>query len=220
MDLVQADPKMMGQYFSVLMENTVKELQGMTCLEIEDVVTDRQQVLSSRSFGQPIEDKTSLSGALTEFSLRAVERLRKQNLLCKAVGVSIRTNRFNKEAYYRPFTVVYLSDYSDDRLEIVKAVQHGLDRIYQTGHRYKKAEVILLDIIPQRSHAVDLFHDTDELIARRNLSVAFDDINKRFGRDCMTLGRLITPHGRAWRMIQNHKSPSYLTKWDEVLKVV
>lgn len=50
MDLVQADPKMLGKYFSVVMENTVKELQGMACLEIEDVVTDRRQVLSSRSF--------------------------------------------------------------------------------------------------------------------------------------------------------------------------
>jgi DNA polymerase V len=220
MDLIQADPKMMGKYFSVVMENTVKELQGMACLEIEDVVSDRQQVLSSRSFGQPIEDKKSLSEALTEFTLRAVERLRQQKLLCKAVGVSIRTNRFHKETYFRPFTVVYLMDYSDDRLEIIKMVQQGLDRIYQAGHRYKKAEVILLDIIPQHSHAVDLFHDTDELIARRNLSVTFDGINEKFGRDTMTLGRLITPHGRTWRMTQNHKSPSYLTKWDEVLKVM
>ncbi|RZF55882.1 Y-family DNA polymerase [Acinetobacter halotolerans] len=219
MDLVQADPKMIGKQFSVVMENTVKELQGMACLEIEDVISDRRQVLSSRSFGQPIEDKNSLSGALTEFSLRAIERLRKQNLLCKTVGISIRTNRFNKEQYYRPFTMVYLADYSDDRLEIIKAVQQGLDRIYLAGHRYKKAEVILLDIIPRHSHAVDLFHNTDELIARQNLSVAFDEINERFGRDMMTFGRLITPQGRTWGMTQNHKSPSYLTKWDEVLRV-
>ncbi|ENX59070.1 MULTISPECIES: Y-family DNA polymerase [Acinetobacter] len=219
MDLLQADAKMMGKYFSVLMENTVKELQGMACLELEDVVTDRQQVLSSRSFGQPIQEKSDLSGALTEFSLRAIERLRHQKLLCKAVGVSIRTNRFNKDQYYRPYTVVYLPDYSDDRLEIIKAVQQGLDRIFQAGHRYKKAQVILLDIIPQHSHAVDLFHDTDELIARRNLSTTFDGINEKFGRDTMTLGRLITPHGRAWRMTQNHKSPSYLTNWDQVLKI-
>lgn len=220
MDLLQADPKMIGKYFSVVMENTVKELRGMACLEIEDVVPDRQQVLSSRSFGQPIQDKDHLSEALTEFTLRAVERLRKQKLLCKAVGVSIRTNRFNKENYYRPFTVVYLADYSDDRLQIIKAVLQGLDRIYQDGHRYKKAEVILLDVIPQQRHVVDLFHNTDELIARRELSLAFDEINKKFGRDSMTLARLITPHGRSWSMIQNHKSPSYLTKWEDLLRVI
>lgn len=220
MDLLQADPKMIGKYFSVVMENTVKELRGMACLEIEDVVPDRQQVLSSRSFGQPIQDKDHLSEALTEFTLRAVERLRKQKLLCKAVGVSIRTNRFNKENYYRPFTVVYLADYSDDRLQIMKAVLQGLDRIYQDGHRYKKAEVILLDVIPQQRHVVDLFHNTDELIARRELSLAFDQINKKFGRDSMTLARLITPHGRSWSMIQNHKSPSYLTKWEDLLRVI
>lgn len=220
MDLLQADPKMIGKYFSVVMENTVKELRGMACLEIEDVVPDRQQVLSSRSFGQPIQDKDHLSEALTEFTLRAVERLRKQKLLCKAVGVSIRTNRFNKENYYRPFTVVYLADYSDDRLQIMKAVLQGLDRIYQDGHRYKKAEVILLDVIPQQRHVVDLFHNTDDLIARRELSLAFDEINKKFGRDSMTLARLITPHGRSWSMIQNHKSPSYLTKWEDLLRVI
>ena len=121
------------------MENTVKELRGIACLEIEDVLADRRQVLSSRSFGQLIQDKNSLSEALTEFTLRAVERLRKQKLLCKAIGVSIRTNRFNKAENYRPFTVVYLADYSDDRLEILKAVQIGLDRIYQKGYRYKKS---------------------------------------------------------------------------------
>lgn len=219
MDLVQANPKMLGKHFSVVMENTVKELQGMACLALEDIISDRRQILSSRSFGQSIEDKSSLGQALTEFTLRAVERLRNQTSLCKAVGVSIRTNRFNKEEYYRPFTIVYLADYSDDRLEIMKAVQQGLERIYQTGHRYKKAEVILLDIIPRHSHAVDLFHDTEEMLARQNLSTAFDVINKKFGRDTMTLGRLITPHGRAWQMTQNHKSPSYLTKWDEVLRV-
>lgn len=219
MDLLQTDPKRMGKHFSVVLENTVKELQGVACLEIEDVISDRQQILSSRSFGQPIEDKSSLSGALTEFTLRAVERLRKQKLLCKAVGISIRTNRFNKDAYYRPFTVVYLVDYSDDRLVIMKAVQQGLDRIYQAGHRYKKAEVILLDIIPQHRHAVDLFYNTEEMLTRQNLSVAFDEINERFGRDVMTFGRLIGPQGRAWGMTQNHKSPSYLTKWEDVLRV-
>ncbi len=219
MDLVEADPKMIGQHFSVVLENTVKELRGIACLEIEDVVPDRRQVLSSRSFGQPIEDKNSLSGALTEFTLRAVERLRQQKLLCKAVGISIRTNRFNKNEYYRPYTMVYLSDYSDDRLEIIKAVQQGLDRIYQAGHRYKKAEVILLDIIPQHAHAVDLFHNTEEMIERQNLSATFDYINQKFGRDVMTLGRLITPHGRTWAMTQSFKSPSYLTKWSDILKV-
>lgn len=219
MDLVEADPKMIGKHFSVVLENTVKELRGIACLEIEDVLADRRQVLSSRSFGQLIQDKNSLSEALTEFTLRAVERLRKQKLLCKAIGVSIRTNRFNKAENYRPFTVVYLADYSDDRLEILKAVQIGLDRIYQKGYRYKKAEVILLDIIPQHSHAVDLFHDTDEMLARKSLSMTFDHINEKFGKDKMTLGRLITPNGRAWAMSQSFKSPSYLTKWNEVLRV-
>ncbi len=115
--------------------------------------------------------------------------------------------------------MVYLADYSDDRLEILKAVQIGLDRIYQKGYRYKKAEVILLDIIPQHSHAVDLFHDTDEMLARKSLSMTFDHINEKFGKDKITLGRLITPNGRAWAMSQSFKSPSYLTKWNEVLRV-
>ncbi|SPT48769.1 nucleotidyltransferase/DNA polymerase involved in DNA repair [Acinetobacter haemolyticus] len=115
--------------------------------------------------------------------------------------------------------MVYLVDYSDDRLVIMKAVQQGLDRIYQAGHRYKKAEVILLDIIPQHRHAVDLFYNTEEMLTRQNLSVAFDEINERFGRDVMTFGRLIGPQGRAWGMTQNHKSPSYLTKWEDVLRV-
>lgn len=219
LDLVEADPKMIGKQFSVVLENTVKELRGIACLEVEHIVPDRRQVLSSRSFGQPILDKDSLSEALTEFTLRAVERLRSQKLLCKAIGVSIRTNRFNHAHYSRPFTTVYLADYSDDRLEIIKAVQHGLDRIYQAGHRYKKAEIILLDIIPRHSHAIDLFQDTTAISRRQELSVTFDGINEKFGKDTMLLGRLITPNGRKWAMNQNFKSPSYLTNWEEILRV-
>jgi DNA polymerase V len=57
------------------------------------------------------------------------------------------------------------------------------------------------------------------MLRRQELSVTFDDINEKFGKDTMLLGRLITPNGRKWAMNQNFKSPSYLTNWEEILRV-
>ncbi|GAA5014908.1 Y-family DNA polymerase [Acinetobacter puyangensis] len=219
MDLIQADEKQLGKHFSVMLENTVRELQGTACIEIEDQQTDRRQIISSRSFGHPIKDHHSLSGALTEFSLRAVERLRQQKLLCKTVGISIRTSRFQQNDYFHPYMMVHLQDYSDDVLEINQAVQQGLNRIFKAGYIYKKAGVLLLDIIPRQQHAPDLFFDPDKRIQREKLSDTLEKMNKKFGKDTLVPGRLVSLKPKLWAMNQNHRSPAYLTRWGELLRV-
>lgn len=219
MDLLESDEKHMGKYFSVALENTVRELNGISCIELIDEVPERQQIISSRSFGAPVHEQHQLSEALTEFTLRAVERLRAQKLLCRSVGISIYSNRFLPEEYIHPYTVVYLDDYSDDVLNINHAVQQGLKRIFKAGHRYKKAGIVLLDIIPQRQYAPDLFSDQSTVIRRAQLSETMEKINQGFGKDKIVLGRLVSQRPKQWAMQQKYKSPSYLTKWTDLLTV-
>lgn len=219
MDLAQADEYRLGKHFSVVLENTVRELKGMSCIELEDQTPNRKQIISSRSFGQPVQEQQALSAALTEFTLRAVERLRSQNLICKAVGVSIHTSQFKQQDAYHPYTIVHLNDYTDDVLQINQAVQSGLKRVYKAEHRYKKAGIVLLDIIPSNQHAPDLFFDTSQSDKRKHLSATLAKVNAAFGKDKLVLAPLISQQPRQWAMKQNHKSPSYLTKWEDVLRV-
>jgi DNA polymerase V len=219
MDLVQANPRQLGRQFSVLLENTIRELNGIACIELDDAPSKRQQLVSSRSFGQPIREQQHLQEALTEFGLRAVQRLRQQQLLCKCIGVSVRYHRA-EQCRGDPYTVVHLPDYSDDFLAINQAIQQGLARIFRAGHRYQKAGVMLLDLIPQQQHCPDLFADVQLRQQRAQLSAAWEHISLHYGPDTLRPARLFNqPQQPKWRMKQQYKSPSYLTRWDQLLAI-
>ena len=219
MDLIGSDEKRLGQHFSVMVENTIRELHGISCIELEGHSPDKQHILSSRSFGQPIRDQQSLSEALTLFTQRAVERLYAQKLLCKAVGISIRTNRFADHAYFHPYTIVHLKDYTDNLLEINQAVQSGLKSVFKAGHVYKKAGITLLEIIPRHHYAPDLFANSDQTMKNQKLLETLIKINIDHGKDRIVLAPLIHQEPRSWEMNQLYKSPSYLTQWKDLLRV-
>lgn len=219
LDLLQADARLIGRQFTVVLERTVKELQGTSCLDIEDVVPDRKQIISSRSFGQPVLLKEDLSEALRMFTTRAVERLRSQKLYCMLVGIFIKTNRFNKtDKQYSEYIVVRLNEHTDDLLQISKAVVLGLDRIYKSGYKYKKAGLILMNIIPKHKFVPDLFTDHIRRHERSSLSNAIDKIASRYGKDMVSLG-LCARKSVIWHMNQNRRSQSFLTNWNELMVV-
>ncbi len=51
LDLKRSDPATLNARFSVLMEKTIRELNGVLCIELEEMAAPRQQIISSRSFG-------------------------------------------------------------------------------------------------------------------------------------------------------------------------
>jgi len=61
LDLKQANPSRLRQQFSVMMEKTIRELNGTMCIEMEEVCPAKQQIVSSRSFGYPVQDYQSLA---------------------------------------------------------------------------------------------------------------------------------------------------------------
>lgn len=219
LDLLLADCDMIRRQFTIVMERTVQELKGLSCLDIEDVVPDRKQIISSRSFGQPVLQKEDLSEALRLFSTRAVERLRSQDLYCKLVGVFIQTNRFNKsDPQCSEYIVVQLNEHTDDLLEITRGVRAGLNKIYKQGYKYKKCGIILMEIIPKHKFTPDLFTDHQRRAERTRLTETLETIAKRHGKDLVSLG-LCANKGAIWQMNQTRKSQSFLTNWDELLTV-
>ena len=46
--LKTADAKIIRKHFTVVMERTVTELNGISCLEMEEISPDKQQIISSR----------------------------------------------------------------------------------------------------------------------------------------------------------------------------
>jgi DNA polymerase V len=96
LQLATLDVPTLRRQFSVMLEKTVRELQGIPCIGLEDAPTARQQIMVSRSFGAPVTQGRDLASAVTSFASRAAEKLREQGDAAGAVTVFIGTSPFRK----------------------------------------------------------------------------------------------------------------------------
>lgn len=216
-DLRNADPETVRTKFSVVLERTVRELRGISCLDLEEAVPDRQQIICSRSFGERIYERTELGEAVASYVSRAAEKLRRQAGLAGALTVFVRTSPFNpKEPQYQKTLTVPLPDATDDTLELVAWGLRILKRIYRPGFAYQKAGCMLSDIRPRSAAQASLFAPESDGRSER-LMAAMDAINGRWGRGTMR----VAAEGvdKAWRMKRGKLSPRYTTEWSELATV-
>ena len=215
--LRDADPKRIRKEFSVVAERTVLELRGTPCLGLEEVAPAKQQIMSSRSFGQPVHTLEELEQAVVTYTSRAAEKLRQQRSSAGALGVFIQTNPFKPDdPQYHPSTTVGLPYSSDDTRALVQAALQGLRRIFIPGFAYKKAGIVLTEIEVRSDAPQDLFAPPAENRQRsRALMGVLDEINQRHGRGSIRLAGEGRP-GDGWRMKRERKSPCYTTRWDEI----
>jgi len=217
LDLVEANPKDMRRLFSVVMEKTVLELRGISCLDIEQDTPCKQQIISSRSYGQPVYELEDIKASIRLYISRAVTRLREDQSLCRMVGVFIQTGRYSNEKY-APYTIITLNEHTDDLLSITQAATYAVDKIFKAGFKYKKAGVVLLELLPKQNFVPDLFCDITQRQTRAKLSDTVDGIQKKFGHHFVSIG-LPQDDAATWRMKKNLCSPAYLSNWNELLRV-
>lgn len=202
--------------FSVVLERTVRELRGISCLELEEVLPAKQQIMSSRSFGTLIFDLPELEEAISSYLARAAEKLRAQNSLAGAVQVYIRTNIFKPEVpqYQRSFTVPLPEATADTRI-LTQWALRILRRIYRPGFGYHKAGITLLEIIPKERQQLSLFSPMNIAGGRsEKLMSTLDAINDRYGRGALKLAAEGTL--KTWQMRRKNLSPRYTTDWHDL----
>jgi DNA polymerase V len=218
LDLIETQPKDMRRLFSVVMEKTVRELQGVSCIDIEHDVPSKHQIISSRSYGQPVYELEDIKASIRLYISRAVTRLRQDQSLCRMVGVFIQTGRFGNSEKYAPYTAITLNEHTDDLLSITQAATYAAEKIFKAGFKYKKAGVVLLELQPKQSFVPDLFCDLAQRQNREKLSDTLDNIQKRFGHHFVSIG-LPQDDAATWRMKKNLCSPAYLSNWNELLRI-
>ena len=212
--LRDTDAEAIRSRFSVVLERTVRELRGISCLGLEEVVPDRQQIMVSRSFGHLVHDLAELEEAVASYIARAAEKLRSQDSLAGAVQVYVRTNIFKPEApqYQRGVTVPLPAATADTRI-LAGWARRILRRIYRPGFGYHKAGVMLLDLRPAGNRQFSLLDGPDgEGEARSDkLMAILDGVNQRYGRGSLRLAA--EGVDRSWRMRRGNLSPCYTTDW-------
>ena len=213
-DLSQVDSRLIGDNFNVVLERTVRELKGQSCITLHDFMEPKKQIMVSRSFGRSIRSKSVLSEAISFHASRAAEKLRHEKQKCRLITAFIRANRFNtrvRQIYAaKSFELVHPTD--DTRI-IIKNANRILDQIFADGYQYDKAGVLLSDFTNRYGYQMSLFDKKrDEKMASR-LMQTVDYINLM---EIAKIGFGNQGYRNTWRMKREIKSKRYTTKIEEI----
>ena len=212
-DLRAAHTPTLRAEFGVVIEKTQRELQEVACIDFQQEVPDKQQIISSRSFGSAVTALPVLKDALSLFVANACAKLRKQNSQAALIQVFLQTNRFRKDQpQYMPCLAVPLPRPTHDTLEVNRWADALCERMYKPDYAYKKAGIVLSEISPVTHHQADWIEP--EMLSNDKLMQALDGLNQRFGRGAVT----VSTQGayKEWQMKQERKSPDYTTCWEDV----
>lgn len=217
LDLARLSPATARARWSVVLEKTVRELQGQSCIEMDDAPAPKKEIACTRSFGRPVRDLAPLIEAVSEFASRAGEKLRKQHSLASEVQVFVHTSPHREGPRFSKSIVVPLRRPSADTSDLVNAAAAGMRAIYQPGFDLIKAGVMLLDLVPDSVHQAELELDDDGGRDRSRLMSAMDLLNDRFGKGTLHVASTgLDDHQREWGMRQERRTPQYTTRWNEV----
>ncbi len=224
LDLARLDPATVRRRWSVVLERTVRELQGMSCIGLDDQPPPKKEIACTRSFGQPIRDLQALEQAVSTFASMAAQKLRRQASHTAHVLVFIHTSPYRKGPQYARSITVPLLRATSDTVPVVNASLAGLRRIYRSGYAFIKAGVMLLDLhsAKLRQGELDLEPLEAQDCARERLMGVLDELNQRYGRGAVKLacaGVEATGERTSWAMRQERRSPAYTTCWEDMLVV-
>lgn len=215
--LRDADPAFMRQHFSVVMQRMVWELRGTPCIAFEHHVPDRKSIIASRSFGRPVALLQEMEEAVATYIARAAEKMRRQNLAACHLSVFMETNRFKPhEPQYNPTSSVQMPVATANTATLAYWARRILQTIWKPGFQYKKAGVVLLDLVSADKAQGDMFTAPDSPGSRLLMKI-IDETNAYHGRD--TLAFAAAGRHKTWRLKSDHISPRYTTDWDELLAV-
>lgn len=216
LQLADTDPATLRKRFSVVLERTARELNGISCLVWEDAPAPKKQIMCSRSFGQPLQTLPHLEAAVAQHATRATEKLRRGQQYAGELMVFIRTNPFRPGVpQYSSSASVRLVNPTQDSRVIVQRTLAQLRSIYRPGYDYAKAGVMLGELVDKTGLQEDLFESSSSKSSDsgkpERLMAVIDEINLK-SRTTLFMARAAGPAAHAMR--REHLSPAYTTDWN------
>ena len=217
-DLIHSNPHHLGKLFNVCMQRTIMELQGISCIALEDQPAPRQQIVASRSFGIRITALEDLTEAMTQYVQDAVGRLRKEKLCCGVITAFVQSNPFDqKRAYYSKAQSYTFEQPTDSLLDLIKTAQQLLKQIHKADIEYKKCGVYFSALIPKDLLNNDFSQSRADISTSDTLNMALEQLHQRFGRHKIAIGPCYLPE-RKWHMQRTHVTQNYFSPHD-LLKI-
>ena len=205
------------QQMTVVGERTWKELNGEPCIDLELVTPDKKQICTSRAFGEAISEIEGLEEAVSSYASICAGKLRKQRSCAQALMVFIHTNNFREDLpQYFQNCVVKLPVPTNSTPEIVHYALIALRNIYRKEYFFKKAGVIIIDIVPDSAIQQNMFDNVDRERLKKLMKVV-DRLNSGFNRNNLTLA--VQGGRRKWKLKQELLSPCYTTRLSDIINI-
>ncbi|WHU86667.1 translesion error-prone DNA polymerase V subunit UmuC [Pantoea agglomerans] len=210
-DLAEQSTWIIRKHFNVVLERTVRELRGESCLALEEFAPTKQQIVCSRSFGSRITEYMDMRQAVCAFAERAAEKLRKERQYCRQIAVFVRTSpHADGEVFYGNQATGKLLTPSNDTRDIIRVAMDALDRIWVDGHRYMKAGIMLGDFFSQGVAQLSLFDEYQPQANSEALMRVIDGLNQSGKASLFFAGQGIQ---QSWSMKRDMLSPAYTTRF-------
>ncbi len=218
LELRNADVRLIRSRFGVVVARIVHELRGESCLPLSLWPPPKRSLTVSRSFGSVVETLAEVREAMAFFVTRAAEKLRRAGLAARVLVVFLTTNRFSDAPQYSPTLAVQLPVPTAYTPELIRYAHQSLECVYRPGYQYKKAGVMLLELVPDSPVQSGLFDRLERERARR-LMDAIDAINLRMGAETIRYAAsgIRRDQPRRWQTRCDRRSPRYTTSWKELL---
>ena len=218
LDFVGRPVEWIRERMGVIGVRTWSELQGIRMVE-EEKIEKRKTICTSRSFADTITDFDEISLRVSDFAGKCAEKLRKEGTAAGTVGIFLYTNRFRSDqGQYYPSASVRLDVPASSTPEIVGAALKVLRYVYKPGYQYKKAGVIVADIVDSDSIQQILFGFDEQARERDDrISQVMDKVNTS-GRNVL---RLATQRGGHYAdgIRRDFCSGLYTTSWADLIEV-
>ncbi|MEN2786273.1 Y-family DNA polymerase [Sphingomonas qilianensis] len=198
---------------TVVLERLVAELRGVPSNAVETIEPQRKGMAVTRSFGAPVTTLDSMMGTLSQYAMRAGEKLRNYGLVAGRLTAFFHTNRHKPERpQYGGSRTVALQPMTSDSLELIGAARRAAERAWRDGYAYTKAGIMLDDLVGADMRPQTLFED--DTGKRDRLMGALDEINGRFGK--WTAVTASQGFRREWKLRSEMRSPAWTTSITEV----
>jgi len=191
------------------------ELEGKSVMEMEEP-KDKKTIAITRSFSGNIKTISEMKERISTFATVCAEKLRKQKSCCYGVMVYLRKDKYNIETKkYNFLKIETLPFASNSSLTISNLAVKMLKTIFEEGEIYKKAGVIVTNIIPENQKQFHLFEEENP--KHLKLMEVMDAYYKKTGERKIRLGNQDLQ--KTWKMKQDHLSKKYTTDIHHILEI-
>ena len=191
------------------------ELEGKSVLSLEEPKT-KKNIAITRSFEKDITSYSELKERVSTFASVCAEKLRKQNSCCYGVVLFLKKDKFKANGErYNFYKMAMLPFPSNTSFSISNLALKMLSELYKEGDSYKKAGVIVTEIIPSNQRQFHLFDDENPKFQK--IMEVIDKQHAKIGERKIRLGNQDLQ--RTWKMKQYHLSNKYTTNFKEILEI-